>query len=254
MDGVSIRSAQAALKQAKRKDYYKILGVPRTADVGEIKKAYYKAAKLWHPGTLTIPPLTIHRKVIWNRTVAGLSLPTHAHLTSTASLTVSGIRFCCPHGFELFLLVCIPLLCVFCPAQDSCVLSAPLLFVVTLADRHASSEDSERKKAEVQFKDVGEAYEVLSDADKRRRYDAGADIQELDQEEHGFSGGGFGGFPPDIFNVRPLLATARSLVHCVSPSPVPCNVAAPPPRSNVLFLSQTTADCDYIHFSHRFSC
>ena len=46
----SIRSAQAAVKQAKRKDYYKILGVARTADEGEIKKAYYKAAKLWHPG------------------------------------------------------------------------------------------------------------------------------------------------------------------------------------------------------------
>ena len=35
------------------------------------------------------------------------------------------------------------------------------------------------------------------------RYDAGADIQELDQDAHGFGGGGgFGGFSPDIFNVR----------------------------------------------------
>lgn len=37
------------LKQSKRKDYYKILGVPRTADKREIKKAYRKLAQEWHP-------------------------------------------------------------------------------------------------------------------------------------------------------------------------------------------------------------
>ncbi len=38
-----------------------------------------------------------------------------------------------------------------------------------LPDRHTASEESEKKKAEAMFKDVNEAYEVLSDAEKRRR-------------------------------------------------------------------------------------
>ena len=41
--------AEAALKQSKTKDYYKILGVPRNADAGEIKRAYRKLALEWHP-------------------------------------------------------------------------------------------------------------------------------------------------------------------------------------------------------------
>lgn len=44
-----LRKAEIALKQSKEKNYYKILGVPRTADKKRIKKAYRELALKWHP-------------------------------------------------------------------------------------------------------------------------------------------------------------------------------------------------------------
>jgi DnaJ homolog subfamily C member 3 len=44
-----LKAAQVALKQSKEKNYYKILGVPRTASQKEIKKAYRSLALQWHP-------------------------------------------------------------------------------------------------------------------------------------------------------------------------------------------------------------
>eukprot|EP00640_Fibrocapsa_japonica_P003420 CAMPEP_0113948404 /NCGR_PEP_ID=MMETSP1339-20121228/70111_1 /TAXON_ID=94617 /ORGANISM="Fibrocapsa japonica" /LENGTH=306 /DNA_ID=CAMNT_0000955455 /DNA_START=33 /DNA_END=953 /DNA_ORIENTATION=- /assembly_acc=CAM_ASM_000762 len=44
-----LKRAEAALTQSKKKDYYKILGLKRSADKKEIKKAYKALALEWHP-------------------------------------------------------------------------------------------------------------------------------------------------------------------------------------------------------------
>ena len=45
-----LRKAKLELKKSKRKDYYKILELPKDCgDTVAIKKAYRKAALKWHP-------------------------------------------------------------------------------------------------------------------------------------------------------------------------------------------------------------
>jgi len=90
-----------AAKRAKRKDYYKILDIPKSASEDDIRKAYKKRALFHHP------------------------------------------------------------------------------------DRHSTATEAIQKEQEKNFKDVGEAYEVLSDQKKRFRYDQGHDLMET-----GHSGGG----------------------------------------------------------------
>lgn len=41
------------IKQSKKRDYYKILGVKRSADKNQILKAYRKLAHKWHPDKFT---------------------------------------------------------------------------------------------------------------------------------------------------------------------------------------------------------
>lgn len=91
----ALREAKHRQKLAKRKDYYKILGLSKSASVEDIKKAYRKCAMLHHP------------------------------------------------------------------------------------DRHANTDDTVREKEECIFKEVGEAYSVLSDSRKRARYDNGQDVESM---------------------------------------------------------------------------
>lgn len=90
-----LKDAKLELKKSKRKDYYKILGVPKTANDDEIKKAYRKRALAHHP------------------------------------------------------------------------------------DRFPNETEEVKKEEEKKFKEVGEAYAVLSDAKKRSRYDNGQDLDEM---------------------------------------------------------------------------
>ncbi|CAI0471482.1 unnamed protein product [Linum tenue] len=45
----ALMRAEKALKMSKRKDWYKILGISKTASIAEIKRAYKKLALQWHP-------------------------------------------------------------------------------------------------------------------------------------------------------------------------------------------------------------
>jgi len=100
----NLHQAKVRLKQSKRKDYYKILGVERGANDDEIKKAYKKRALATHP------------------------------------------------------------------------------------DRHAGASESEKREQENKFKEIGEAYDVLSDTKKRSRYDNGHDLEDLEGGHGGFGG------------------------------------------------------------------
>lgn len=104
-----IKHAKVKAKEESKKDYYKVLGVSKTANEKELKKAYRELALKWHP------------------------------------------------------------------------------------DRNQGSEE-EKLKADKMFKDINEAYSVISDPEKRRIFDMGGYDPTNPNGGGGFPGfGGMGG-------------------------------------------------------------
>lgn len=64
----------------------------------------------------------------------------------------------------------------------------------------AQHTEEDKKKAEVKFKEINEAYSVLSDENKRAQYDRFGSGFEQAGFGGGYSGGGFGGFDFSGFN------------------------------------------------------
>jgi DnaJ family protein C protein 7 len=70
-------------------------------------------------------------------------------------------------------------------------------------DKQAGKPEAEKNEAEVKFKSLGEAYDCLSDPEKRARYDQGVDVEDIDNPHAGpggmqHHGGGMHGIDPNI--------------------------------------------------------
>src|SRR5919206_3109078 len=69
-----------------------------------------------------------------------------------------------------------------------------------LARKYHPDLNPNDKQAEAKFKEIGQAYEVLSDAEKRKLYDRwGHDFEKIEQARKAGATAGAGGFDPTGF-------------------------------------------------------
>ena len=80
---------------------------------------------------------------------------------------------------------------------DSDELISGIIYLFT--DRHSSATPAEQKKQEKLFKDLGQAYAVLSDPAKRRKYDMGAYDENSPGDSFSSAAGFNAGFDPTMF-------------------------------------------------------
>lgn len=69
-------------------------------------------------------------------------------------------------------------------------------------DKQGGKSDAEIEAASTKFKAISEAYEILSDTEKKARYDSGVEVEDIDNPHASAGGGGFhgghGGIDPNI--------------------------------------------------------